>query len=467
VSPEAPPPSTPLVSVVVTSRNDDHGGDPLARLQACIDSLARQASAHRLRIEFVLVEWNPPEDRPPIREVLAVPHDPPGFTLRVVTVPSELHGRLPHGGALPLFQMLAKNVGIRRATGDFILATNIDVILSEELAGLLAGPLRSGLFYRAFRFDIPTGAGWTVGRRPPRWGRVNGPAGTRERGRLPAWDVFLVSRSPLAGILLRSTRRAAVLGLDLAVGLVVRSAHRVLSAARRVARVLARPRRLMRLSALRRLGDAAAGVAAAALIAPRLLRRYAARLRSRRSRRIRPSGALWTVVTVRLGGLSNLIRTLRTLADLPFTNACGDFTLMSREDWWRLRGYPEWPIFSWHLDSVLLLQARAAGIVEVVLPPRLRAYHLDHELGSGYSPEGADVMFARLDRAGTPYLTNSDVLALASSLGSVGDGDPSTVAGPVLNLSGWGFAGEVLPEWTAGTPSWAPAPSLENAGPGR
>ena len=37
---------------------------------------------------------------------------------------------------------------------------------------------------------------------------------------------------------------------------------------------------------------------------------------------------------------------------LLHTNACGDFTLLHRDVWFALRGYPEWPMYSMHLDSV-------------------------------------------------------------------------------------------------------------------
>ena len=35
--------------------------------------------------------------------------------------------------------MIAKNAGIRRARGQFVLATNIDIIFSNELVGFLGG----------------------------------------------------------------------------------------------------------------------------------------------------------------------------------------------------------------------------------------------------------------------------------------------------------------------------------------
>jgi hypothetical protein len=56
---------------------------------------------------------------------------------------------------LPLFQMIAKNVGIRRARGEFILATNIDILFSNELMALVAQKaFRADRLYRCDRFDV-------------------------------------------------------------------------------------------------------------------------------------------------------------------------------------------------------------------------------------------------------------------------------------------------------------------------
>jgi len=37
-----------------------------------------------------------------------------------------------------LYQMIAKNAGIRRARGEYVLATNIDILFSSELACFFA-----------------------------------------------------------------------------------------------------------------------------------------------------------------------------------------------------------------------------------------------------------------------------------------------------------------------------------------
>src|SRR5262249_25324916 len=74
-------------------------------------------------------------------------------------------------------------------------------------------------------------------------------------------------------------------------------------------------------------------------------------------------------------------------------NGCGDFQLMSREDWHRLRGYPEFETFSMNIDGLFSYIADAAGIREEMLPYPI--YHLEHEKGSGWSPEGEALLRQR------------------------------------------------------------------------
>ena len=71
------------------------------------------------------------------------PRDLGPCQVRFIEVPPEVHRRFAHAEALPLYQMIAKNVGIRRARGQFVLATNIDILFSNELARFLAGAAAS------------------------------------------------------------------------------------------------------------------------------------------------------------------------------------------------------------------------------------------------------------------------------------------------------------------------------------
>ncbi len=146
------------LSFVATSRNDDHGGDMLRRMQIFVSGLLEQCRRHALPAELILVEWNPPEDRPRLRDALRWPEDPGPCAARIIEVPPAVHRRIPHAENLPLFQMIAKNVGIRRARGKFVLATNIDLLFSDELMDFFARrKLETGKYYRINRHDVRPG----------------------------------------------------------------------------------------------------------------------------------------------------------------------------------------------------------------------------------------------------------------------------------------------------------------------
>jgi hypothetical protein len=146
--------SEPYVSVVVTTRNDDHGGDPLKRLQAFVNTFDEQCRRTGLDAEVIVVEWNPPADRVKLDSLLRLPENR-ACTYRFVEVPADAHQRFKYADVLPLFQMIAKNVGIRRARGRFVLATNMDIIFSTSVIEYMAsGELQAGCLYRVDRHDI-------------------------------------------------------------------------------------------------------------------------------------------------------------------------------------------------------------------------------------------------------------------------------------------------------------------------
>jgi len=91
-----PQPGEPLLSVVVTSRNDNHGDSLLRRMQTFVNALVAQCRRHRLAAELLIVEWNPPADRPPRKEALRWPEELGPCAVRIVQVPAEVHARFRH-----------------------------------------------------------------------------------------------------------------------------------------------------------------------------------------------------------------------------------------------------------------------------------------------------------------------------------------------------------------------------------
>jgi hypothetical protein len=147
----------PYLSVVVTSRNDNHGGTLTRRMQTFVNALVAQCRRHNVPTELIFVEWNPPADKPKLIEALRWPKEMSPCQVRIIEVPPEIHARYRHAQSLPLYQFIAKNVGIRRARGEFVLATNIDVLFNHDLMSFIAQrKLEKGKMYRIDRHDVDT-----------------------------------------------------------------------------------------------------------------------------------------------------------------------------------------------------------------------------------------------------------------------------------------------------------------------
>lgn len=261
-----------------------------------------------------MVEWNPPVERPPLAEALDWQRSE-WFDPSVITVPNSLHQTFPHADGLPLFQMIAKNVGIRRAKAPFVLATNIDILFSDELVEFMRQDLKPNSVYRVDRRDILA----ELDRRPL-------PSPTQCR-RLPTIRTHTSDRTHYP-----DGRR------------------------------------------------------------PPYLRRMASRLHAIADAAVH-------------GSIPSL-----------HTNAAGDFTLTTKEVWSAIRGYAEWPMYSFYIDSLALLQAFRGGAEMINLRPPLVIQHLEHGSGSGWTPEGARQLFGRLEAARIPYLTGAGYATLARKI---------------------------------------------------
>jgi hypothetical protein len=379
----------PYLSVVATTRNDDHGGDALARTQIFLDALAAQCERHGLDAELVLVEWNPPPDRPGLRDALRWPAPGDHFEARIVEVPEAIHSRLEHSDQLPLFQMIAKNVGIRRARAPFVLATNIDLIFSDELMQFLAERnLDPELVYRVDRYDVDVGMPDAPIDEQLEWCeqhliRINRREGTYEVGtghlyriydlRFPLW---LAAWLRLFRHAVRTAFRAFVLPFWTLLALAQRKPTR---------------ERLH-----------AAGRTAISL--PRLVR-YA-----------------WYEERVQMR---------------MHTNGCGDFTLLSQEGWAATEGYTEAELFSFFIDALFMFEAHYAGFREALLP--YRVYHMEH--GGGWKPDDEEMneLVTRLERRGIPQISYHQFLDWVIEMYK---GKQGVLPRPPT----WGFSEEELPE---------------------
>ena len=342
------PAKAPFLSIVAVSRNDNHGGELLQRMQVFIDCLNEQVSRHRISAELIIVEWNPPEDRPSLQQALSWPTPTDWFSVRFITVPREIHKKLKNADKINLFQMIGKNVGIRRARGKFIVATNIDIIFSDDLMQTIARKeLEPGYFYRVDRIDVDSA--------------------------IPADRPLDEKLEYCRDHIIRINSRYYVASIANLKALFTDIAHN-----------------------------------------PTLLGYY----------------------------FKNLLYKLR-IPRLHY-NACGDFTLMAKEDWDALRGYPELEIFSLHIDSLFLMLAYFSGYTERALSAPHEIYHIEHSLGSGITPgEGQKRLFERLDMQGTPYLSWRECVRLAVEYRNKRENPAGIIE---YNAETWGLHEEDLPE---------------------
>jgi len=361
----------PYLSIIAASRNDDHGGDPLIRTQIFINNFARQCEKYRLPAELILVDWNPVPGRPGLAGVLQLPAEATFCSARIITVPAVLHQRFKYADRVQFFQMIAKNVAIRRARGRFVLATNIDIIFSDELMQFIARQqLDATKMYRVDRYDIQPGLSPTL---------------TLDETLDYAWS------NP------------------------VRSNHRF------------EPRELVN-----------------HLYGKTTFKRHCqpdlAACKKIKGLAVVSDDGVWSVQSHKDTPLGKL-----------HTNACGDFTLLSHEGWAAVTGYPEFEAFSFHIDSFGLAAAHYAGFSEVALLPPCVCFHIEHSLGSGWTPEGEKKLFDRLKEK---EILNPDWHVLLPLLeGMRKAGKTSALNGP-----GWGLAEFTLPEASLLPGKLSPAP---------
>ena len=147
--------NAPYLSLVTSSRNDEHGGDMRRRMQTSLSSFISQTEKYGLRSEVILVDYNPPIDKPLLKDTLSLPEKTKYCTVRTIIVTPEIHKQYKDSDKLPFNVFVAQNAGLRRARGEFVQLSPIDNLFSNELIEFIAKErLRKGKLYRADRLDV-------------------------------------------------------------------------------------------------------------------------------------------------------------------------------------------------------------------------------------------------------------------------------------------------------------------------
>ena len=142
---------TKKISIVLCGKNDNYGGYFDERLYLTLKYNIKEFKKRGIETEIVFVEWNPIPDIPLLSTKLEKKFK--NIKCFVINADEHLRIRGPHTH-MSFLEFFAKNVGIRRATGDYILCTNADVFYGKKALDAMAEPLDDNTFYRVERNDI-------------------------------------------------------------------------------------------------------------------------------------------------------------------------------------------------------------------------------------------------------------------------------------------------------------------------
>ncbi len=146
----------PLLSIIVTGRNDDYGGDFSHRLQSSVRWWSHHLQLYKIFAEYIFVNWNPLPDKPSLVDTIEW-HPNKYFEVKFIEVPYAIHRQFDNPEIRKpnqLYEFIAKNAGIRRAKGKYILSTNADILCDPAFFEKVKEEgVEPDKFYRANRYD--------------------------------------------------------------------------------------------------------------------------------------------------------------------------------------------------------------------------------------------------------------------------------------------------------------------------
>lgn len=143
------------VSIIIPSRNDLHGGNPMRRLKNAIQKIMDFKWEKSFSLEIIIVEYNPPHARDSILSSLRFPAI--NLPITIITVPESIHQFILSKPFImgnegkPMLEFWSKNIGARRARGEWLIFMNSDDIISNSLLQFIQSSKGKNSFFGAER----------------------------------------------------------------------------------------------------------------------------------------------------------------------------------------------------------------------------------------------------------------------------------------------------------------------------
>eukprot|EP00755_Sulcionema_specki_P020617 Sspe_Gene.72395::Locus_43198_Transcript_1_1_Confidence_1.000_Length_3165::g.72395::m.72395 len=388
----------PYLTIASTGRNDLHSGNVVDRTQNQLTNIAAYVERYKVFTEVIIVEWNPEPDRKPLSSILVLPNTTSGkyINVRILTVPPRLHEVAVEPPIhMPVQQYIGKNVAVRRARGEFVLCWNADMLLNGAFwERVKRRDFKKGIYYRIDRLDF-------------------------DKPFPPGFDVGNLEREEEAGWIELHTYQ-------------VRSAVGTRT-------IITPSDKAMFWHDFHNTNDTTDKFAQRCCNAGCSLEFKSCRWKAWRG---------WTGDRIRAEvqelykrGDTKAIRDILNIPQQFHANAPGDFLMMSKEDWMRLRGYPEAP-YQDEMDKYIMAEAFAAGMDQEIMPPPVASFHQYHPGSWGAAGELTEDMKRRPSLGQQKYIDDGTEMLIRKKPVTLWD-DPTQLG---CNNPHWGFGNIALQE---------------------
>lgn len=432
-------------SFVATSRNDNHGGNMKIKNNYFVNSWINQVNQLKLSAELILIEWNPPEEEPRLKDEIKFKFKlHPGAQIKIITVPKEIHEQYDYSDKINLYQMIAKNVGIVRSEAEYIVCTNTDILFSQKLLNEIneLALKNKNVVYRADRHDIDLDKFDNYEIDTENFFETKTVINTKYYSHdliknkkyyvnrslknyiinfYPTLKLIFFSNTPTENKMIINLRKLKFLFQNLFISI----KNIFISIKDFLIKVKSRSifsydwMYIIFRTAPKKIFGFAIFIFYPFLFITQQIGASYKNIEFVNKTFKYMNNSLKNSFNIFLNFIRPFKEAFSILIEKKLnTNACGDFTMTSKENWIKIKGYWELDAYSWHIDSVamwnfLYKKSKFKDLKNFT-------YHINHSIGSGYTP-GSDELFKRLENKKIKYLTQSDLITSINVLHRTGE----------------------------------------------
>jgi hypothetical protein len=366
-------------SFIVTTRNDNHGGNMYLKNQFFVNRWAYNVKKLDINCELIIVDWNSEKN---LRNKIIIPKLNTNQSIRIIEVPNRIHKKFKNYKKLNMFQMIAKNVGARRALGKYLILTNIDIIFSNSLLEFLKNKkLNENFIYRVDRYDI----------------------------NFNKFDNFKITEQSLDSNVTHINKKYYTYDVvkNIKYWTYNSFSGAIINLLKNFFEIIKYLTRLFYHIAINLLK-----ICYFTLFKINSLTKFKLlKLKNKYLLNILKKINYITEINY-LKLITGYLKLLLTIIISPklHTNACGDFQLISKKTFINLSGYYEYDGYSFHIDSILMWKAYFMGYKFKDL--KFKMFHINHTEGYTNSNE----LFKNLKKKDINYISNNKLIRIINNL---------------------------------------------------